>query len=155
RVAGEVIEALEKTPRHVPESALLPHLTAPSPLVRARTARALGKITDRNNAGAVATGLGQALDDPEWRVRAEAARALGDRRDAVARPALAAHVRDSSPHVRECVATALGTLGPEAGSEVDDAFLPSSTDTATGTRRAAVLALGKVLGTRAKSTLAS
>jgi HEAT repeat protein/cyclophilin family peptidyl-prolyl cis-trans isomerase len=154
-VTANLIEALEKIPRQTPESALLPHLTAPSPLVRARTARALGKITDRKDAGAVATGLAQALDDPEWRVRSEAARALGDRRDPVARPALGAHLHDASPHVRECIATALGILGPGASSEVEDALLAASTDTAIGTRRAAVLALGKVLGPRAKSTLAT
>ncbi|HWN81407.1 MAG TPA: HEAT repeat domain-containing protein, partial [Candidatus Udaeobacter sp.] len=130
-VTANLIEALEKIPRHVPESALLPHLTAPSPLVRARTARALGKITDRDLAGAVATGLGQALDDPEWRVRVEAARALGDRHDPVARAALGAHFQDSSPHVRECIATALGALGSGASSQIEDALITATTDTAT------------------------
>jgi HEAT repeat protein/cyclophilin family peptidyl-prolyl cis-trans isomerase len=150
-VTANLLEALEKTPRHTPEAAIVPHLRAQSPLVRARAARALGKITNRTAAGA--TALSQALADPEWRVRAEAARALGERRDATSRAALAARLTDSSPHVRESAATALGALGPEAGEEIEDALLHTSTDVEGGPRRAGVTALGSVLGKRAQSTL--
>jgi HEAT repeat protein/cyclophilin family peptidyl-prolyl cis-trans isomerase len=150
-VTANLIEALEKSPRQAPEGALLPHLGSPSPLVRARAARALGKISDRTPAGAAA--LTRALDDPEWRVRADAARALGERRDTSARQALAAHVRDASPHVRECAVTALGVLGPGASPEIEEALIHASTDPEVGPRRAAVSALGSVLGKQAKSTL--
>jgi HEAT repeat protein/cyclophilin family peptidyl-prolyl cis-trans isomerase len=150
-VTANLLEALEKLPRHTPEAAIVPHLTAQSPLVRARAARALGKITDRTADGT--TALAQALGDPEWRVRAEAARALGERKDATARAALGARLTDGSPHVRESAATALGTIGPGAEGEIEDALLHASTDVEVGPRRAAVAALGSVLGTRAQNTL--
>jgi peptidyl-prolyl cis-trans isomerase B (cyclophilin B) len=76
-------------------------------------------------------------------------------RAAGARADLAARLRDPSPHVREVSAVALGQLGPGADPDLEDALVAATTDTAAGARRAAVTALGAVLGERAKSTLAA
>ncbi len=151
-VAASLLETLEKMPRQVPAGALTPHLAAPSPLVRARAARALAKQPAESSTVAALTGV---LADPEWRVRVEAARALGEMRAADARQDLAARLRDSSPHVREMTAVALGQLGPGAGADIEDALVAATTDTAAGARRAAVTALGAVLGERSKPTLAT
>ena len=151
-VAASLLETLEKMPRQVPAGALIPHLAVPSPLVRARAARALAKQPAE---AASVSALTRALADPEWRVRAQAARALGEMRAADARDDLAARLRDASPHVREMAAVALGQLGPGAGTDIEDALVAATTDTAAGARRAAVTALGAVLGERSKSTLAT
>ncbi len=144
-----MIEALEKTPRLLPASALVPLLGSSSPVVRAAAARALGKTGD----GATGrTPLVAALDDREWRVRTSAARALGELRAGQAAPALIARLKDPQSHVREAAAAALGEIGHAGAAEP---LVRASADASPGVRRAAVTALGVVLGARAPATLST
>ncbi len=147
--AAGILEALEKTPRRMPTAALLPSLAASSPLLRAAAAHALGKTGDSTLA---AGPLIAALGDREWRVRVNAARALGELRAHSAVVALIARLDDPVHHVREAAAVALGEIGAPAAAEP---LVIASADPAAGVRRAAVTAIGAVFGAGGRATLAT
>jgi hypothetical protein len=74
----------------------------------------LGGIADPESLGA----LCEALGDPAWQVRAQAARALGGLGAPGAIAALAPYLRDASWWVRRNAAYALGSLGVAGQAEL-------------------------------------
>ena len=86
---------------------LLEALRSADPWARALAARAWGRQ------GLPAEGLARAFDDPDWRVRVEAARGLATAPGAVALLSFTAP-RQTSPHVLVALFEAAAQLGPEA-----------------------------------------
>jgi HEAT repeat protein len=82
------------------------------------------------------------LDDPSFRVRVAAARALCDFEQTVVAAGLIAHVHDSTPWVRAAVIAALGGRSPEA---VVPVLLHALEDPQTRIREAAAKALGETV----------
>lgn len=124
-VAGDTLAAM-KSPRVAP--LVLPSLRAEKRETRRRAAGLLGGLPNALEAEEeVRAALERSLlEDPEWAVRAEAARALGERgkrvRDSRATlRALALALRDADPAVVEAAARALAELG-------DPRALPSLVD---------------------------
>ncbi|MDR7420468.1 MAG: HEAT repeat domain-containing protein [Armatimonadota bacterium] len=124
-VRKAVVEVLASVPHPHPAvgAALLVALRDPDGEVRARTARAFGRIGDP---GAVVP-LAQTLADPVWFVRLQAARALGALAHRRAVRPLVGALTDESWQVRAAAASALRGLGDLAVPALT-AFLYESRD---------------------------
>lgn len=78
--------------------------------VRAAAAQAIGQLSNRKQA---IKWLIEALNDPEWQVREQAAKALGHLGEHVPIEALEAHIDDASPAVCQAVIEALNRISEE------------------------------------------
>jgi quinoprotein glucose dehydrogenase len=81
------------------------------------------------------------LEDPYFRIRAQAARTLGNLRAAEAGPALAKALTDDNPRVRGFAATAVGKSGYAAGLEGLMALIAKTQDTDAFLRHHAIYGL--------------
>jgi len=139
-VVWRAIYALEKTPTKHTADKIREFLNSPSPLVRAYTARTLGKLKD----GRSVDGLIGALQDRDRRVVINAARALGKIGARRACGALGKLLASSPSHnVRTAAANALGNIGKKSG---EDALIQALLDPSAGVRAASIEALAKIVG---------
>lgn len=120
--------------------------THPAPEVRLHVARALRRHAEP----ATPPVLLKLLADPDWRVRAQASRALGALRCGVATKALAQAVRDRSWWVRYRSALALAQIGGPAREELhglttcDDPMARDMSTLVWGLSSAAVVEMSEV-----------
>ncbi len=118
----------------------------PAPEVRLHVARALRRHADPGTPPV----LVKLLADPDWRVRAQASRALGALRCSIAIKGLAQAVRDRSWWVRYRSALALAQIGGRASEELHDLMTcddPMARDMSTlvwGLSSAAVVEMSEV-----------
>ena len=110
--AYEAIASIEDR-RHGAQR-LGPFLSSDDARVRARAARALGRMPLGEGSDGVDEALSAALDDRAPQVRAEAAFAIGMRADDAAAEALRAHWDERDPRVRARVVEAASKLADEA-----------------------------------------
>jgi cyclophilin family peptidyl-prolyl cis-trans isomerase/HEAT repeat protein len=112
-VSWEVPYALQRFPllERAAAPVILPLLKHPDPLVRMYVATALGKIGDTLGCGTALLALTR--EDPDWRVRVNALKALGTFGRPIARPlvdGVAACFSDSNEHVALAAMTAFGEM---------------------------------------------
>jgi HEAT repeat protein len=117
------------------------------PMVRAVAARAIGEVGD---SGGTAR-LGGLLHDASWRVRVNAAFALGALKIRREARTLLPFLADPHAHVRWQAASSLGEL---RDSTTAPALSKALGDSSTGVVQAAAIALLKVQGARAVTTVA-
>lgn len=116
RVEFAEIASLEEA-RRTGSGRLLELLVAGDTPVRARAARALGRMPLERYGLEVTNALSTALGDPDAQVRAAAARALGWRGDESAAGVLALSWEDSEPAVRGALVDAAARLSQRLSSE--------------------------------------
>jgi len=106
--AAEVLEIRElEALRSLGEGKLVAHLvTSEDPAIRARAARALGRLPFPEFGPEITGPLCTALEDPSALVRMDAATALGLRADPESAGVLLAYWRDQDPKVRERIISA-------------------------------------------------
>jgi HEAT repeat protein len=101
---------LGRYPGPATRTALKLLLTSTNPNVRAAALTSLAKIGDGGDNRTMVT----ALSDPEWFVRAQAAKACGEQRVVAALPKLVSLLRDHEWWVRADAREAIETIGPPA-----------------------------------------
>jgi HEAT repeat protein len=121
-----------------------PFLENIDPLVRSYCARALGKLTCKQQGSALAA----LLKDGDLRVSVNAARALGDLKDTGAvRPLASMLTEHPSPHARATAAEALGNIDEKDGK---DALMQGLLDTSVMVRIQSIRALALILGEKVR-----
>jgi HEAT repeat protein/cyclophilin family peptidyl-prolyl cis-trans isomerase len=140
-VMWRAVYALEKQdPMPTSCTSIIPCLENDDPLVRAYSARTLGKLACKDTGAALAA----LLKDADLRVSVNAARALGDAKDKNAVRPLASMVTDHpSPHVRATAAEALGKIDQKDGR---DALMQGLLDKSVMVRIQSIRALALILG---------
>jgi HEAT repeat protein len=143
-VAWRAAYALEKVPNERAAERLTEMLSSGQDLVRAFAARALGRMGPPQGLRGVA-GLQDLLrgDEPDWRVRTNAARSLGQLGAAEALETLDRALLDQVFHVRAAALDALAALPP---LDDLDPLRHATRDASTVVRHAAYGALASALG---------